>query len=125
MSFIISQRRSIPAISASVEILCKNFGKKIGIDCNDQDVYSFPTPLALLKAGEQELKTAKLGYRLPYVLDAVARIASKEINLEEAAALPDQELLSYLQQINGVGIKVASCTALFAFNRHDLAPIDT
>ena len=47
ITFIISQRKNIPAISKSVEALAKNYGHTITTDF--ETVSSFPTPEQLYK----------------------------------------------------------------------------
>ena len=43
ISYIISQRKSIPAIRTSVEKICKLYGRVIG-NIEGEEIYSFPTP---------------------------------------------------------------------------------
>lgn len=124
ISFIISQRKSIPAIRTSIEEICKRFGKSYHTSHNE-DIYLFPTPKQLEKDNSNELSQCKLGYRLPYILDAVTTISNNPHFLSDGYNMSDEELLEHLMSIKGVGIKVANCIALFAYNRLSLAPIDT
>ena len=64
VSFIISQRKSIPAIRRAVELLSERFGERLGSD-GEGPVYAFPTAEALCCAGEQALQECGLGYRTP------------------------------------------------------------
>ena len=123
ISFIISQRKSIPAIRGSVEKLCEMYGEKttVGVD----SFYAFPTPEALAKASDSDLASCGLGYRVPYILDASIKVASGEYNLEALDNLSDDELFSALKEIKGVGDKVANCVMLFAYARTSRAPVDT
>ncbi|MBR1451678.1 MAG: DNA-3-methyladenine glycosylase 2 family protein, partial [Lachnospiraceae bacterium] len=115
ISFIISQRKSIPAIRTSVERLVGLYGK---------DGF-FPEPEAMLSATEDELASCGLGYRCSYVYNAARRVALGEFDLEEIDNLPDDELFDALKSFAGVGDKVANCVALFAYHRCGRAPIDT
>ena len=122
ISFIISQRKSIPAIKKCIEMLCTEFGEALsGYD----DLYRFPTAQELCAASEDKLRSCGLGYRLPYVSKACERILHNEINLESLNNLPDEELVATLKTFYGVGDKVANCAALFAYHRTSLAPVDT
>lgn len=123
ISFIISQRKSIPAIRSSVEKLCEKYGEKITFE-NDS-FYAFPSPKALANAKESDLATCGLGYRVPYIKDASMKVASGEYNLESFSSLSDDELFSALKEIKGIGDKVANCVMLFAYGRTSRAPIDT
>ena len=115
ISFIISQRKSIPAIKSSVEKLCALYGQN-GF---------FPTPEALLCGTSEELSSCGLGYRVPYIIDSVKRVALKEIDLDELDLLSDEELFEALKSFKGVGDKVANCAMLFAYHRIGRAPVDT
>ena len=115
ISFIISQRKSIPAIKTSVERLCSLYG---------EDGF-FPTPDALSKAGFEDLSSCGLGYRVPYIMEASKRVARGDVDLDVLDKLSDEELFNELKSFKGVGDKVANCVALFAYHRVGRAPIDT
>lgn len=122
ISFIISQRRSIPSISNSIEKLCMLYGEKI--ETSFEEVYLFPSLKKLSTLPVDDFSKIGVGYRDKYLVDAVQKIFYNEISLEELHNLSDDELITTLKSINGVGDKVANCIALFAYNRVNLAPID-
>lgn len=115
ISFIISQRKSIPAIRTSVERLVERYG---------HDGF-FPNPVELLAATEDDLCACGLGYRVPYVRKATELVAHKDIDLDALDDLSDEELFGELKSFHGVGDKVANCIALFAYHRTGRAPVDT
>lgn len=119
ITFIISQRKSIPAIKGAVENLAKRGGDVL---CTPfETICAFPDAERMASFDEQILLECRLGYRAPYVLSAIRN----PIAPEELAALDDEELLIRLEKIKGVGIKIASCVALFAYGRMGVAPVDT
>ncbi len=118
VTFIISQRKSIPAIARAVEILSERYGKPLG------DVHAFPTPEKLGRATEKDLLACGLGYRAKYVVDAAARVLSGSLDLATLQEASDEDLLARLMEVKGVGIKVASCVALFAYGRTGCVPVD-
>lgn len=120
--FLISQRKSIPAIQTCVEALCTRCGAKVGRGRGRY--FAFPGPEDLLRAGERGLRACGTGYRAPYLLDAARRVADGRADLDAMAALPDDELLEQLEAIHGVGVKVASCVMLFGYHRLASAPVD-
>ena len=120
ISFIISQRKNIPAITSCVEKLCRAAGEKLG-EFEGREIYSFPKPEAI---NEEAVSGCGLGYRAPYVLQAAQTFAKEPGLSEMLSKLEDEELLSALQSFYGVGIKVASCTALFGFHRMNVFPVD-
>ena len=115
ISFIISQRKSIPAIKTSVERIVSLYGHN-GF---------FPAPSAIAAATEEELKSCGLGYRVPYIRSAAERVAHGEVDLDALDELGDEELFEELKSFAGVGDKVANCVALFAYHRIGRAPVDT
>lgn len=123
VTFIISQRKNIPAIQACVETLCTRYGAPL-LQPGGNVLYAFPTAQALAAAGEQALRDCALGYRAPYVLAAAQAVAAGTLDLAALETLPDARLLEALMQQHGVGIKVANCVALFAYGRMECAPVD-
>ena len=120
ITFIISQRKSIPAIKTSVERICGAVGRKIP----GTDVYDFPTPEELARLTPDELASCGLGYRAPYIRYAAESFANGDFDADYLEGLDDETLLNTLMTLKGVGVKVANCTALFGFHRLDLFPID-
>ena len=82
VSFIISQRKSIPAISTAVEALCRACGQPVQ---EEPGVYAFPSAQTLAQKDEAFLRACGLGYRAPYVLDAAKRVASAGWTLRRSA----------------------------------------
>lgn len=122
ITFIISQRKNIPAIKSSVEKICALYGNPI--TSRYETVYTFPSPDQLSRASVEELSTCSLGYRLPYILDAVYKVCTGDIDLEQLRNLNTEDLNNTLLSIKGVGKKVANCINLFAYNRLECAPVD-
>ena len=122
ISFIISQRKTIPAIRTSIERLCRRFGRPI--PDGDPDCYGFPAPEALSRATPEELADCGLGYRAQYIHEAAAAAASGAVDLSSLASLSDADLLQELMKIRGVGTKIANCVCLFSYARVNCAPVD-
>ncbi len=123
ITFIISQRKNIPSIRKTVEWLSNHAGHEIRTPF--EVVRSFPTPEELVSFGTKGLESASLGYRLPYIEDAIARVYGGVLDLNKLDALEDDELVEALMKVHGVGIKVANCVSLFAYGRVSRTPIDT
>ena len=132
ISFIISQRKSIPAIKSSIEKLARTYGKKIDMQIPDfiknidknSEFFAFPTPKALADASIDDLNACSLGYRSPYIEASAKAVYRGDIDLEALSKLDDNELLAALMSLKGVGIKVANCVALFGYHRIAAFPID-
>lgn len=123
VTFILSQRKSIPAIRAMVELLSQRYGT--ALETPHGTLYTFPTAQQLERAGLEDYIACKAGYRAPYLCDAVCQVLSGRLDLERIAALPDGALIDALEGVRGVGVKVANCVALFAYGRTACAPVDT
>lgn len=122
-SFIISQNNNIPRIRSLVEAISRQYGDKIEA-YSVGDFYSFPSAERIASVGIDKLRELKVGFRAPYIHDAATKVASGELDLDALDALTTDELLSALMTIKGVGLKVASCVALFSYGRLDCFPID-
>ena len=118
VSFIISQRKTIPSIRSSIEKLSRLLGKPLG-----EGHYAFPTPREVVWGGLSALRECSLGYRAPYIYET-ARMTLEGENLRDYHDLGDEELLSRLMRFAGVGKKVAGCVALFAYHRLGIFPVD-
>ena len=118
ISFIISQRKTIPAIRSSVEKICEKFGQQVG------DVYLFPCVEDFSDATIEELMGLGLSYRKDYIKDALEKVSTGVIDFDELETFSDIDLIEELKLITGVGDKIANCVALFAYHRVDRVPID-
>ena len=119
-SFIISQNNNIPRIKNNVATISARFGERV----SGTDHYAFPTPEALLDAGETGLRECKLGFRVGYILDAAKKCVSGEISEEALEDLSDEEAKKLLMTVRGVGPKVASCVLLYGAHRLSEVPVD-
>ena len=120
ITFLISQRKSIPAIKGCVEKLCRAAGTQI----RGTEFYAFPKAGEIALMREELLQSCGLGYRAKYIYETARKFDSGEYKIEDLEKLNDAELENALMSLYGVGIKVASCTMLFGFHRTDSFPID-
>ncbi|WP_428076772.1 DNA-3-methyladenine glycosylase family protein [Candidatus Avelusimicrobium fimicolum] len=123
ITFIISQRKTIPAITSAVQQLSNAFGSPIKTPW--EIIYTFPSPKQLQCVTAQTLQSFSLGYRARYVLDAIEQVLSGKLQLNKLSSMSDKQLLHSLLQIKGVGEKVANCVGLFSYGRVGMVPIDT
>lgn len=122
LTFIISQRKSIPAIASCVEQIADQFGT--AIITPRERIMTFPKPEQMKSATLQDLQKCSLGYRSRYVLDAISRVLSGELQLGELYNLDDAQLVDALLQVKGIGNKVANCIGLFSYGRLAMVPVD-
>ena len=143
-SFIISQNNNIPRIKKIIRHICAAYGENLavssGIDscpislegekiceekCRECGLcYSFPTATDVASDPDL-LLPSRPGFRFKYLVDAAEKISSGAVDLKGIEDAHSYEYtLSELAKIKGVGAKVASCAALFAFSNLDAFPID-
>ena len=118
-SFIISQNNNIPRIMGIIQRLCENFGEKIG-----ENDYTFPTYESMKNLTLEDLSPLRAGFRHKYIIDAVEKLCSGEIDLEKIRTMPIEDARAELMKIKGVGAKVAECTLLYGFGRKEAFPVD-
>ena len=125
ISYLISQRKSIPAIKKCINAICQKAGKKIGKSkLDNSEIYSFPDAVNLNALSDYDLSGCMLGYRDKYIRANARDVAYGILDLNALDSMNSNDLVDRLMKQFGVGIKVASCIALFAYHRLNVFPID-
>lgn len=117
-SFIISANNNIPRIQGIIQRLCELLGDPL------DGGYAFPTPERLAAATPEDLAPIRAGYRAAYLIDAAQRMTQGSLQLEPLYTSPLPEARKHLQQVKGVGPKVAECVLLYGFARAECVPVD-
>ena len=122
VSFIISQRKNIPAIQYCIEALCSRYGAPI--ESAGERFFAFPSAQTLAALDESHFLACSLGYRAKYVLAAARMVAAGTLDLSAIASCSDEALYAALLAVPGVGEKVANCVMLFGYHRLARFPRD-
>lgn len=142
ISYIISARNSIPAISKTIDTISEAYGKKLKY--KGKVYYAFPTVQQLSKATLEEIKNLGGSFRSRYIVDTTDKIyrceLAKQGNLRESKEIIDELLEKYdlekiksmsddkchkaLQEFAGIGAKVSDCIMLFSMKKHSAFPVD-
>lgn len=122
ISFIISQRSSIPKIKSCVARLCELYGEKLEFE--GKYYYSFPSVETLSTVSEADYRALGVGYRAPYIVDAVKKLYSGELSEEFLLKCDTATARKELLKVHGVGDKVCDCVLLFSLGKYDLFPSD-
>lgn len=117
ISFIISQNNNVKRISGIIERLCRAYGEPIG------GGYDFPTPGKLAQCCEKDFGDLGAGYRASYIAGA-ANMVAEGFDLEGLMSLPYEQAREALQELPGVGPKVADCVALYSLGFTQAFPAD-
>ncbi len=124
ITFIISQRKNIPAIQKAVSLISQCAGKMIGLDYEGTPIYSFPSPEEMAEMTDEDYSRCKLGYREKYVRAAVSDMVTAKRDLEALESLDNTDLDLALREFYGVGKKISDCVSLFAYHRLSNCPMD-
>jgi len=121
-TFICSSMKQVAHIRQISLALRKRFGegRKIG----SRVMYTFPSPQRIARASESQLRGCKLGYRAKNLRATAQLVSSGECDLESWSTLPNSDLRNNLCELPGVGVKIANCVMLFAYERLRAFPID-
>ena len=143
-SFIISQNNNIPRIRKIIREISSAYGVNLALQNGlktcpiDKNCFSpseekckacgrcftFPKAEDILKNPEL-LLPSKPGFRYKYILDAAKKISSGEVDIEKVKLANSYDVtVAELSKILGIGLKVASCAALFGFYNLEAFPID-
>ncbi|MBQ3022060.1 MAG: DNA-3-methyladenine glycosylase 2 family protein [Clostridia bacterium] len=122
ISFIISQRSSIPKIKSCVNKLCELCGDEIVFE--GRTYYAFPTPEKVANLTEEDLRAIGVGYRAPYILKAAKAVLSGDIDASALEKADTSTAREKLLSLYGVGDKVCDCVLLFSLGKYDLFPSD-
>ncbi|MCX6971558.1 MAG: DNA-3-methyladenine glycosylase 2 family protein [Verrucomicrobia bacterium] len=117
-TFITSSMKQVAHIRSMSLSLRKAFGRPTEYG------YTYPLPEILAASSEQALRACGLGYRAPNLLATAGIVARGNVDLDALAGLETPALLEALVKLPGVGVKVANCVLLFAYERLDAVPID-
>uniref|UniRef100_F1L929 N-glycosylase/DNA lyase n=1 Tax=Ascaris suum TaxID=6253 RepID=F1L929_ASCSU len=130
-SFICSSNNNIKRISKMIERLCELYGECITLSSfpSQEIVYDFAdlARMATDDAMESKLRESGFGYRAAYLHRAAKNLheIGGELWLNELANETYDIAKQKLQQLPGVGPKVADCICLMSLGKSDVVPVDT
>ena len=123
ISYIISQNNRVPSIASSLNLLAFNYGEKINF--KGKEYYLFPSLEKLSKLSLEDFRNCKVGFRDKYLYEIIENINNRKLQLDKIYSMTGDEALKYLVGFKGIGMKVASCILLFAYQKFDVYPVDT
>lgn len=122
LSFLCSSNKQIVQIRQIHDALAQNLGKALWPGA---PVHRLPTWVELSEAKEADLLNCRLGYRAKLVAGTASSLAENPGFLESIQEMTTEEARMALQELPGVGPKVADCILLFGYHRLEAFPIDT
>ena len=109
---IVGQQLSTGAARTIYNRLCALFGDRA------------PTPTELLATGDEDLRAAGLSrQKLGYLRDLARHVQDGELDLNTLDPLPDEEVVSRLVAVKGLGRWTAEMFLMFHLSRPDVLPV--
>jgi DNA-3-methyladenine glycosylase II len=83
----------------------------------------YPRPDQLLATPEAALRSAGLSrQKLAYLRDLAAKVESGDVPLARVGRMPDEEVITHLTRVNGIGRWTAQMFLMFRLGRPDVLP---
>lgn len=119
IAYLLSQCSNIPRITKHLNELAQKYGSPIEMD--GHEFYLFPKRDDLVGISEEQFRNMGFGYRAKYIHSFLQDYPEFIINTN----IQGIELNKKLQEIEGIGQKVADCIQLFGFGDLSIFPVDT
>lgn len=123
ISYVISQNNSVRNIQNSLNLISQKFGEKVFF--RNKEYYLFPKLEKLINISEEEFRECKVGFRDKYLVAIIKSINIGELDIDKIYEMNSNVAINYLMSFKGIGMKVASCILLFAYQKFDVYPVDT
>jgi DNA-3-methyladenine glycosylase II len=109
---IISQQLSVKAARSIEQRFCQLFGSE-----------NFPPPEAIVKKSVDELRTVGLSRaKAAYVIDLAHHVIGGQVKFDEIDSLSNEEVISELTAVKGIGEWTAHMFMIFCMGRLDILP---
>lgn len=121
ISSIISQQINLKFAAELKRRLWCLTGERLLVD--GEEFYADPTPEAVASLSYDQLRQMQYSQRkAEYVIDFAQAVENGDMDLASLATLEDEEFISRLTQVRGLGRWTAECVLLFGLGRPDLLP---
>ncbi len=121
VQFILTANNNVARIRKLTMALSEALGE--AGEVAGERVYGIPSPAALARTSEAELRGLGVGYRAPYLIES-SRMVLNGFPLDQLEKMPYEKAHEELLRLPGVGDKVADCVLLFGCRRMEAFPVD-
>lgn len=84
----------------------------------------FPTAAEIISTRKSRLRAAGLsGMKIEYLKDLARHVEEKRLNMRMLAAMSDEDVISHLTQVKGIGRWTAEMFLIFSLGRQDVFPV--
>ncbi len=122
LSYLCAQNTGIPNIERMLSNMSAVHGGRISPERTD--ICSFPSPEALSRCCDSDLRVCSTGYRSRYICRTAAIAAGDPGWAERIRTLDYPGARRAVMEFPGVGPKVADCILLFGFQFYEAFPVD-
>lgn len=92
-------------------------------NASGEDIIAFPTPDAVARLTVEDLRTLQFSQRkAEYIIDFARAIVKETVDLERLWIMKDEEIITYLTSLRGIGRWTVECLLMFGMGRPDLLP---
>jgi N-glycosylase/DNA lyase len=120
-TFITSSMKQV----AHIRSMSLAMRERLGTPVEGSKTKVYPSFEKMAGSTESILRDCGLGYRAANLLQTARILAEGRLSLDAIAKQKTPALRKSLTTLPGVGVKVANCILLFAYERLDAVPIDT
>lgn len=120
-TFITSSMKQV----AHIRSMSLAIRERLGTPVEGSKIQAYPSFEKMAASTESLLRDFGLGYRAANLLKTARILAEGGMDLDTIAKQKTPALRKSLTKLPGVGVEVANCILLFAYERLDAVPIDT
>lgn len=118
---ITAQQVNLPFAMTTRARLVRRFGCPVQVE--GETVYAFPTPEALARATVRGLRRMQFSTRkAEYIIGLARRVSRGELVFEQLASLSNEQVITELTKVRGIGRWTAEWFLARAFGRGDVCP---
>ncbi|NRS49601.1 DNA-3-methyladenine glycosylase [Brevibacillus sp. HB2.2] len=90
---------------------------------NGEGIIAFPTPDSVARLTVEDLRSLQFSQRkAEYIIDFARAIVNETVDLERLWTMKDEEIITYLTSLRGIGRWTVECLLMFGMGRPDLLP---
>lgn len=90
---------------------------------NGEGIIAFPTPDSVARLTVEDLRSLQFSQRkAEYIIDFSRAIVNETVDLERLWTMKDEEIITYLTSLRGIGRWTVECLLMFGMGRPDLLP---
>ncbi len=83
--------------------------------------HGFPSPSQVVVMPDEKIRTAGISFaKIKYIKDLASKVENKEIVFDHIHVMSDEEVITYLTRVKGIGRWTAEMFLMFSLGREDI-----